>query len=142
MKNRVYIASDHAGFELKEEILKVNRDLLLDLGTKNKDRVDYPDFALTLVENIKKDKESKGILICGTGNGMAIAANRHKNIRAGLVFNAEITKLIRQHNDANILVLPGRFIDVQEALKCIDIFLSTKFEEGRHKNRIKKISKD
>ena len=141
MKNRVYIASDHAGFELKEEILKVNRDLLLDLGTKNKDRVDYPDFALTLVENIKKDKESKGILICGTGNGMAIAANRDKNIRAGLVFNAEITKLIRQHNDANVLVLPGRFIDVQEALKCVDIFLSTDFEGGRHERRVNKIKK-
>ena len=142
MKNRVYIASDHAGFELKEEILKVNRDLLLDLGTKNKDRVDYPNFATILVENIKKDKESKGILICGTGNGMAIAANRHKNIRAGLVFNAEITKLIRQHNDANVLVLPGRFIDVQEALKCVDIFLTTNFEEGRHKKRIEMINKD
>ncbi len=140
MKNSVYIASDHAGFELKEEVLKVNRDLLIDLGTKNKDRVDYPDFALTLVENIKKDKESRGILICGTGNGMAIAANRHKNIRAGLVFNAEITKLIRQHNDANVLVLPGRFIDVQEALKCVDIFLSTDFEAGRHKKRVDMIS--
>jgi len=140
MKNKVYIASDHAGFELKEEILKANRGLLLDLGTKNTDRVDYPDFALTLVENIKKDQESRGILICGTGNGMAIAANRHKNIRAGLVFNAEITKLIRQHNDANILVFPGRFIDVQEALKCVDIFLSTDFEAGRHKKRIDMIS--
>ena len=139
MKNRVYIASDHAGFELKEEILKANRDLLLDLGTKNKDRVDYPDFALTLVENIKKDKESKGILICGTGNGMAIAANRHKNIRAGLVFNAEITKLIRQHNDANVLVLPGRFMNVHEALKCVENFLNSDFEGGRHKTRISKL---
>ena len=142
MKNKVYIASDHAGFELKEEILKVNRDLLLDLGTKNKDRVDYPDFALTLVENVKKDKESKGILICGTGNGMAITANRHKNIRAGLVFDKEVAKLIRQHNNANVLVLPGRFIDIQEALKCVDIFLSTKFEEGRHKKRIEMINTD
>ncbi len=142
MNNRVYIASDHAGFELKEEILKVNKDSLFDLGTKNKDRVDYPDFALTLVENIQKDRESKGILICGTGNGMAIAANRHKNIRAGLVFNVEITKLIRQHNDANVLVLPGRFIDIQEALKCVDIFLSTDFEAGRHKKRIDMISEN
>ena len=142
MKNRVYIASDHAGFELKEEILKVNKDLLLDLGTKNKNRVDYPDFALTLVENVKKDKESKGILICGTGNGMAITANRHKNIRAGLVFDKEVAKLIRQHNNANVLVLPGRFIDIQEALKCVDIFLSTKFEEGRHKKRIEMINTD
>ncbi len=140
MKNRVYIASDHAGFDLKEAIVKNNKDLFVDLGTKNKDRVDYPDFALTLVENIQKDRESKGILICGTGNGMAIVANRHKNIRAGLVFNAEITKLIRQHNDANVLVLPGRFIDVQEALKCVDIFLSTDFEAGRHKKRVDMIS--
>ena len=140
MKNRVYIASDHAGFELKEEILKVNRDLLLDLGTKNKDRVDYPDFALTLVENIKKDKESKGILICGTGNGMAIAANRNPNIRAGLAFNAEIAKLMREHNDANILVLPGRFMDIQTAIKCIENFLYTNFEGGRHQDRINKMS--
>ena len=142
MKNKIYIASDHAGFEMKEEILKVHKDLLEDLGTNSKESVDYPDFASSLIENMKKDINSRGILICGTGNGMAMAANRHPNVRAGLVFNVEITKLIRQHNDANILVLPGRFIDVQEALKCVDIFLSTKFEEGRHKNRIKKISKD
>jgi len=139
MKNRVYIASDHAGFELKEEILKVNRDLLLDLGTKNKDRVDYPDFALTLVENIKKDKESKGILICGTGNGMAIAANRHKNIRAGLVFNAEITKLIRQHNDANIISIPARFMSLEKSTQIIKTFLTEPFEGGRHQRRVQKI---
>ena len=89
---------------------------------------------------MKNDKKSKGILICGTGNGMAITANRHNHIRAGLAFNEEVTKLIRQHNDANILVLPGRFIDVHEALKCVDIFLSTEFEEGRHKKRIDMIN--
>ena len=142
MKNKVYIASDHAGFLLKEEILKANKDKIEDLGTDSKESVDYPDFALSLIETMKNNQESMGILICGTGNGMAISANRHKNIRAGLVFKAEISKLIRKHNDANVLVLPGRFIDIQEALKCVDIFLSTKFEEGRHKNRIKKISKD
>ena len=141
MKNKVYIASDHAGFELKQEILKANKDLLVNLGTDNPESVDYPNFALTLINNMKKDEDSKGILICGTGNGMAIAANRHKNIRAGLVFNAEITKLIRQHNNANILVLPGRFIDIQEALKCVDIFLSTEFEKGRHQKRIDMINK-
>ena len=141
MKNKIYIASDHAGFELKEEILKANKDLFEDLGTYSKERVDYPDFSASLVENMKKDNKSRGILICGTGNGMDMSANRHKNIRAGLVFNAEITKLIRRHNDANILVLPGRFIDVQEALKCVDIFLSTKFEAGRHKKRLNMISK-
>ena len=141
MKNKVYIASDHAGFELKEEILKANKDLLVNLGTDNPESVDYPNFALTLINNMKKNEDSKGILICGTGNGMAIAANRHKNIRAGLVFNTEITKLIRQHNNANILVLPGRFIDIQEALKCVDIFLSTEFEKGRHQKRIDMINK-
>ena len=141
MKNKVYIASDHAGFELKQEILKANKDLLVNLGTDNPESVDYPNFALTLINNMKKDEDSKGILICGTGNGMAIAANRHKNIRAGLVFNVEITKLIRQHNNANILVLPGRFIDIQEALKCVDIFLSTEFEKGRHQKRIDMINK-
>ena len=140
MKNKIYIASDHAGFEMKEEILKVHKDLLEDLGTNSKESVDYPDFASSLIENMKKDINSRGILICGTGNGMAMAANRHPNIRAGLVFNVEITKLIRQHNDANILVLPGRFIDVQEALKCVDIFLSTDFEAGRHKKRVDMIS--
>ena len=139
MKNKIYIASDHAGFEMKEEILKVHKDLLEDLGTNSKESVDYPDFASSLIENMKKDINSRGILICGTGNGMAMAANRHPNIRAGLVFNVEITKLIRQHNDANILVLPGRFIDVQEAIKCVDNFLNTEFEGGRHKKRIDKI---
>ena len=140
MKNKVYIASDHAGYELKKEILKANKDLLEDLGTNSKESVDYPDFASILIESIKNNKDSKGILICGTGNGMAIAANRHSNIRAGLVFNVEISKLIRQHNDANVLVLPGRFIDVHEAIKCVDIFLSTKFEAGRHKKRLNMIS--
>ena len=139
MKNKVYIASDHAGYSLKDEILNSKGDDLVDLGTKNLERVDYTDFALSLVDNVKKNKNSKGILICGTGNGMAIMANRHRNIRAGLAFNEEIAKLIRQHNDANVLVLPGRFIDIQEALKCVDIFLSTKFEAGRHKKRIEKI---
>tara|TARA_Y100000996_G_scaffold399184_1_gene367969 strand:+ start:449 stop:877 length:429 start_codon:yes stop_codon:yes gene_type:complete len=140
MKNRVYIASDHAGFDLKEAIVSNNKDLILDLGTKSNERVDYPSFASILIENMKNDKKSKGILICGTGNGMAITANRHNHIRAGLAFNEEVTKLIRQHNDANILVLPGRFIDVHEALKCVDIFLSTEFEEGRHKKRIDMIN--
>tara|TARA_X000000368_G_C22837040_1_gene625903 strand:- start:374 stop:802 length:429 start_codon:yes stop_codon:yes gene_type:complete len=142
MKNKIYIASDHAGFKLKKEILNANKDLLEDLGTNSTESVDYPNFAKNLIKSMKKDKNSKGILICGTGNGMAITANRHKNIRAGLVFDKEVAKLIRQHNNANVLVLPGRFIDIQEALKCVDIFLSTKFEEGRHKKRIEMINTD
>ena len=142
MKKKIYIASDHAGFVLKEKILEAKKDLFEDLGTDSEESVDYPNFALNLIEKMKKDKESKGILICGTGNGMAITANRSKHIRAGLVFNAEITRLIRQHNNANILVFPGRFIDVHEALKCVDIFLSTKFEAGRHEKRLEMINKD
>ena len=139
MKNRVYIASDHAGFELKEEILKANRDLLLDLGTKNKERVDYPDFANNLASRVSSDESTIGILICGSGIGMSISANKFKNVRAGLAFNSEIAKLMREHNDANVLVLPGRFMDVHEAKKCVDNFVSGSFDGGRHSRRLKKI---
>ena len=139
MKNKVYIASDHAGFELKQEILKLFKVNLIDLGTNGSRSVDYPDFSSTLVNHINSEEGSKGILICGSGIGMSIAANRHKNIRAGLAFRHEIAKLMKEHNNANVLVLPGRFMDVHEALKCIDNFLFSKFEGGRHLKRIKKI---
>lgn len=139
MNNNIYIASDHAGFALKEEILRLTSLNFIDLGTNSADSVDYPDFASKLVQSMLSEVNSKGILICGTGIGMTIAANRNKNIRAGLAFNSEIAKLMRQHNDANILVLPGRFIDVQEALKCVDNFLSNNFELGRHEKRINKL---
>jgi len=141
MKNKIYIASDHAGFALKEEILKLSQESIVDLGTNSSKIVDYPDYAYNLVEYLKSDLDTRGILICGSGIGMAIAANRDKNIRAGLAFNPEIAKLMRQHNNANVLVLPGRFIDVQVALKCVDNFLSTNFESGRHKKRIDKLNK-
>ena len=141
MKNKIYIASDHAGFALKEEILKLSQESIVDLGTNSSEIVDYPDYAYNLVEHLKSDLDARGILICGSGIGMAIAANRDENIRAGLAFNPEIAKLMRQHNNANVLVLPGRFIDVQVALKCVDNFLSTNFESGRHKKRIDKLNK-
>ena len=136
--NNIYIASDHAGFALKEEIIKFKNTNIIDLGTHSSKSVDYPDFASKLINRMTSEKQSKGILICGSGIGMSIAANRHSNIRAGLAFNSEIAKLIRQHNNANILVLPGRFIDIQEAIKCVDNFLETDFESGRHKKRIEK----
>ena len=139
MKQKIYIASDHAGYDLKDKLVEHFKNLLIDLGTKSIDSVDYPDYAKSLVNNINENLNSKGILICGSGVGMAIAANRDPKIRAGLAFNSEIAELIRQHNDANILVLPGRFIDIQEAIKCVDNFLKTKFEGGRHKVRIEKI---
>ena len=141
MEKKLYIASDHAGFALKKEILKKIGPRLVDLGTNSTESVDYPDFASKLVNCMLSANDSKGILICGSGIGMAIAANRNSNIRAGLAFNSEIAKLMRQHNDANILVLPGRFIDIHEALKCVDNFLSYKFDSGRHVQRIKKLGK-
>ena len=136
---KIFIASDHAGFEIKNRLVERFSQLLEDLGTNSNESVDYPDFAHSLVNSINNNPDSKGILICGTGIGMSIVANRNPKIRAGLAFNSEIAKLIRQHNDANILVLPGRFIDIQEAIKCVDNFLKTDFESGRHKKRIEKI---
>ncbi len=139
MKNKtVYIASDHAGFKLKSQLLKIFPKLA-DLGTKSNDSVDYPDFAHKLTKEVLKNKDNFGILICGTGVGMSIAANRKKGIRAGLANNTITARLIRKHNDANVLVLPGRFINTKEAKKCVQAFLTSKFESGRHKKRINKI---
>ena len=139
MKEKIFIAADHAGFKLKDKLLKHFDGLFDDLGTNNEDSVDYPDYAQSLVSKVNKSSNSKGVLICGSGVGMSIAANRNPNIRAGLAFNSQIAELVRQHNDANILVLPGRFIDVHEAIKCVDKFLKTEFDGGRHQIRIEKI---
>ena len=140
MEETIFIASDHAGFDLKKQILNSIENNLVDLGVDNKKSADYPDYAKMLVSKINSTKNSKGILICGSGIGMSIAANRDKNIRAGLAFDPEIAKLMREHNDANVLVLPGRFMNLQDILKCIDNFLTTNFEGGRHQNRINKLS--
>ena len=140
MNEIIFIASDHAGFDLKQQILNSIKANLIDLGVDSKNSVDYPDYAKKLVSKINSTKNSKGILICGSGVGMSIAANRDKNIRAGLAFKSEIAKLIREHNDANVLILPGRFMDIQDALKCIRNFLTTNFEGKRHQNRINKLS--
>ena len=140
MNETIFIASDHAGFDLKKQILNTVKAKLIDLGVNTEDSVDYPDYAKKLVSKIKTTENSKGILICGSGIGMSIAANRDKNIRAGLAFKSEIAKLMREHNDANVLVLPGRFINIQDALKCIKNFLTTDFEGKRHQNRVNKLS--
>ena len=140
MNEIIFIASDHAGFDLKKQILNSIKANLIDLGADSENSVDYPDYAKKLVSKINSTKNSKGILICGSGVGMSIAANRDKNIRAGLAFKSEIAKLIREHNDANVLILPGRFMDIQDALKCIRNFLTTNFEGKRHQNRINKLS--
>ena len=138
MAKKIYIASDHAGFEIKTKLINYFPKLI-DLGTNSNQSVDYPDFAHKLVNEVLKHKESFGILICGTGVGMSIAANRSKGIRAALISSSEIARLVRQHNNANVLVLPGRFMDEEEAKKSVKTFIETEFEAGRHQARIDKI---
>ena len=138
MNKKIFIASDHAGYEMKIK-LKDNFSSFIDLGTNSVDSVDYPDFALKLTKEVLNNDKRLGILICGTGVGMSIAANRSKGIRAGLVNSVEVARLIRQHNDANVLVIPGRFMEAEEAINCVKMFIETQFEAGRHKQRIEKI---
>ena len=139
---RVVLASDHAGFNLKEEIKKFlikKRKEVLDLGTKNAKSVDYPDYAHLLSRKMKNNKNQLGILICGSGTGMSMAANKHKNIRAALCYDAKSTKLSRLHNNANVMTIGSRLIKKKVALKCVDTFLNTNFDGGRHIRRVKKI---
>jgi len=128
----IFIASDHAGFELKEYLK--NYFNFSDLGTYENSSCDYPIFAQKMCNQIKEG--DKGILICGTGVGMSIAANRFKHVRAALCFNEEIAILSRQHNDANVLVLGARIISAEIARNCVEKFLSTDFEGGRHQRRL------
>ena len=139
---KIFIASDHAGFDLKEIIKQylLKRKLAFqDLGPENDKRVDYPIYAHNVAKKVKVNKNNVGILICGSGTGMNITANKHKNIRAALCYNAKSTKLSRLHNDANVITLGSRLISKKNALKYVNIFLKTKFEGGRHKKRIMKI---
>ena len=142
MKMNVSIGSDHAGFELKEKLRTYlsSKDIAcLDKGTFNSERADYSDYGQAVARSILSKEALFGILICGSGIGISISANRFRGVRAALCWNGEITALARQHNDANILVLPARFISFEEACKCVDVFLSEKFEGGRHQARIDKI---
>ena len=142
MDNKIFIASDHAGFDLKQKLIEeMPKDTFEDLGTNSKESVDYTDYANKLADKLSKNNNRKGVLICGTGVGMSMAANKFNNIRAGLVYNSEVAKLIREHNDANILVLPGKYMDVKEAVKSVDNFISSLFEGGRHNIRLKKMIK-
>ncbi len=139
---RVVLASDHAGFNLKEEIKKFlikKRKEVLDLGTKNAKSVDYPDYAHLLSRKMKNNKNQLGILICGSGTGMSMAANKHKNIRAALCYDTKSAKLSRLHNNANVMTIGSRLIKKKVALKCVDTFLNTNFDGGRHVRRVKKI---
>ena len=139
---KVILASDHAGFKLKESIkifLIKKRKKVLDLGTKNSKSVDYPDFAHKLSKKLKNKNNRLGILVCGSGIGMSMAANKHKNIRAALCYNTKSTKLSRQHNDANVMTIGARLTKKNIAMKCVSTFMNTNFDGGRHKRRVKKI---
>ena len=139
---KIFLSSDHAGYKLKESIkllLGKKKIKYTDLGPFNTDRVDYPDYAHKVAKKVKINNNHVGILVCGSGIGMNITANRHKNIRAAQCFNVKSAKLSRLHNDANIITLGSRLLTKNNALKCISVFLKTKFEGGRHTKRIKKI---
>jgi ribose 5-phosphate isomerase B len=139
---KIYIASDHAGYNLKKSIiLKFSRKIKFrDLGTNNsKKSVSYPDYAHRISKKVASNSKNIGILICGSGMGMSMTANRHKKIRAALCYSVKNSKLSRLHNNANIITLGARLIKKNTAFKCIDTFLNTKFEGGRHIKRVKKI---
>ena len=139
---KIFISSDHAGYNLKKEIIKnfSKKYKFEDLGTNNsKISVNYPDYAHKLCKKVSKKSSNIGILVCGSGMGMSMAANKHKKIRAAVCYSVKNTKLSRLHNNANIITLGSRLTKKNTALKCIDIFINTKFEGGRHIMRVKKI---
>ena len=139
---KIVVGSDHAGFELKQIIVEHLSERNMnyeDFGTNCLDSVDYPDYAKKVAEEVNSKDLIMGILVCGSGQGMAMTANRFKNVRAAICHNSDVAKVTRQHNDANVLCLGSRFIDISEAIKCVDVFLSTDFEGERHLKRINKI---
>jgi len=139
---KLVIGGDHAGYELKQELISYLQDHgheVDDKGPFSTASVDYPDFAHLVAKDIEAGNAELGILICGSANGVAMTANKHPHIRAAIAWTTEIAKLARSHNDANILCLPARFITVESAKEMVDVFLETKFEGGRHQNRVNKI---
>ena len=143
MAQVVAVAADHGGYDLKRLLAEELRTLgfeVLDLGTNGPDSVDYPDFADALAASIRDGRAQSGVLVCGTGIGMSIAANRHREIRAALCHDDTTARLARQHNDANVLVLGGRLLGPETAKDCVKTFFSTSFEGGRHARRIAKFS--
>lgn len=138
----LYLASDHAGFEMKQQLLEKLTEAQIpftDLGPYSGDSVDYPDFAHKLAEAVLEVQGNRGILLCGSGNGVCITANKHQGIRAALCWTAVLAQLARSHNDANVLCLPARFVTYETASAMVEEFLSTAFEGGRHQKRIEKI---
>ena len=139
----VAIGCDHAGFDYKEDLISFLEGKGLpyhDFGTHSKDSVDYPDFAHPVAESVEKGESAFGILLCGSANGVAITANKHQGIRAAICWGEELAKIVREHNDANIICIPARFVREGDAEKMVDIFMHTDFEGGRHQRRVAKIA--
>ena len=141
----ILVSNDHAGVQLKNEVksfLEEKGYVVENLGDNSGESVDYPDIIHPLAKEISENKEKKGIIMCGTGNGVSMVANKYEGVRAGLCWSKEIAELIRKHNDANVLSLPARFISTKEALEIVQVFLETDFEDGgRHERRVEKIDK-
>jgi ribose 5-phosphate isomerase B len=138
----ICVASDHAGFSLKEKIVKHLKEMnyvVKDFGTNSDQSMDYPDIAHPLAQSIEKGTFQKGIIMCGSGNGVNMVVNKYKKVRSALCWNKEIAKFARLHNNANVLALPARFISDEEAIETVNIFLITEFEGGRHQLRVEKI---
>ncbi len=139
---KIAIGNDHAGTEYKETIvafLESKGIEVINYGTNSEDSVDYPDFVHPVASDVEGSKVDSGIIICGSGNGASMTANKHQGVRCALCWTGEITKLARQHNNANILSIPARFVSQTQAVDMVEIFLNTKFEGGRHQNRVEKI---
>jgi ribose 5-phosphate isomerase B len=144
MAEHILIASDHAGFELKEKLEVALKKLgfdVDDLGTNSADSTDYADYAHPLAQKVSDGEVKRGVLMCGTGLGMSYTANRYPHVRAAVAWSVEVAKLAREHNDANVLVLPARFVDEAQAVEILKTWLDTPFEGGRHARRVEKIEK-
>ena len=140
---KIAIGNDHAGTDYKNQIVKYleNRDIeVVNYGTNEADSVDYPDFVHPVANDVEGEKVNLGIIICGSGNGAAMTANKHQGVRAALCWTKELAQLAREHNDANILSIPARFTSLPQAVEMVKTFLQTEFEGGRHQNRVNKIS--
>jgi ribose 5-phosphate isomerase B len=140
---KIAIGGDHAGYQLKEKLKKYlasTQHTVVDFGPVNEESCDYPDIAHPLAKSIEKEENDLGIVICGSGNGINITVNKHQGIRSVLCWNEELAALGRQHNNANVLALPARYINLETAIKCVDAFLSNDFEGGRHQRRVDKIA--
>ena len=140
---KISIGNDHAGPQLKAAIMDMLQQKghqVINFGTDSSDSVDYPDYAHAVIKSLTSGETELSILICGTGNGVCMTANKYEGVRSALCWNQDIVKLAKQHNNANVLCLPARFLTTEEALNMVEVFLNTEFEGGRHQNRINKIN--